>query len=182
MNETLNIIKNRYSCRDFADTPLTDEQITAIAEAAVQSPSGNNSQRWYISIVKDKNLIDDLNTEALHAMSKLDDKTLYNNMMSIGGVFYHASCILFISTPGPEAALDCGIVTENIALAATSLGLGNCICGLARFCFTEQKSEHFKKALKFPSGYDFGMSILLGTPATARVPHEPDLSKVTIIG
>lgn len=181
MNETLKTIKDRYSCRDFSDKPLTDQQITALAEAAIQAPSANNSQRWHISIVKNKKLIDELNDEALHAMSELEDKTLYNNMRSAGGIFYHATCVIFISIPGSEGALDCGIVTENIALAATSLGLGSCICGLARFSFSEKKDAHFKKMLKFPSGYDFGMAVLLGNPATTKLPHEPNTSKISII-
>ncbi|HOO26028.1 MAG TPA: nitroreductase family protein [Clostridiales bacterium] len=44
MNETLKSIAERYSCRDFADTPLTDEQIKALADAALSAPSAVNRQ------------------------------------------------------------------------------------------------------------------------------------------
>ena len=75
--------------------------------------------------------------------------------------------------------LDCGIVSENIALAASSLGIDNLICGLARFSFTGEKGAAFKRRLRFPDGYEFGMAVLLGTAASpGGKPHEPDLSKI----
>ena len=183
MNQTLEVIKNRYSCRSFAETPLTDEEIRLISEAGVQAPSGNNSQRWRVIAVKDKDLLAELDAEAMRAISEMEDKTLYDRLMDRGGtVLYHAPCVVYIPIPSAEAELDCGIVSENIALAAASLGIASCICGLARFSFSESKSAYFKERLCFPDGYDFGMSVLLGTAKAARSPHTPDTSKITIIG
>lgn len=49
---------------------------------------------------------------------------------------------MFVIVKEVWASLDCGIVAENIALAATPLGLGNVICGMADIIF---KAENGKK-------------------------------------
>ena len=48
MNETLNVIAKRYSCRDFKNEMPSDEILQAIAEAAIQAPSGMNRQAWQL--------------------------------------------------------------------------------------------------------------------------------------
>ena len=183
MNETLKTIACRYSCRDFADTSLTDEQVKALVEAALAAPSGMNSQPWHIIVITDKPLIDELDKEGMGILAAAGDKTAYNRMMERGGkLFYNAPCMIIVTAKDPNAsALDCGILTENVALAAHALGLGNVICGMASTPFTGSRSEEFTKRLKFPAGYGFSMSILVGTAKSGKKPHEPDMSKVTYI-
>ena len=53
MNETLKTIAERYSCRDFAETPLTSEQIKAIVDAALAAPSAMNNQPWHVIMITD---------------------------------------------------------------------------------------------------------------------------------
>ncbi|GHU37301.1 nitroreductase [Clostridia bacterium] len=181
MNETLNVIAKRYSCRDFTDILPSKENLQAIANAAIASPSANNSQRWKVIVVTNKTLIGELEAEGMKAISELPDKGIYNSLQSRGGtLFYHATCIIFIAiVPGSD--LDCGIVSENIAIAAESLGLGSCICGLARFALSESKSAYFKEKLGFPEGCEFGMSVLIGNAKTPRAPHIPDTSKIGFV-
>jgi nitroreductase len=77
--------------------------------------------------------------------------------------------------------MDCGILSQNIALAAHSLGLGSVICGMAGIPLSGPRGSEFKKRLKFPDGYDFGIAVLLGTAKSGKEPHELDMSKVTYI-
>jgi len=182
MNSTLKIIDARYSCRNYTDTPLTEEQIKAIAQAAVASPSAMNVQPWQIIIVKDKKMIDELDAAGMKVFGAMDDKSVYNRMTERGGkLFYNAACAVFIAIQ-PGANLDCGIVCENICIAAESMGLGSVICGLAGAIFSGEDGEKAKSTLKFPVGYTFGMSVLIGNPVEPGKPHEPDFSKVTYIG
>jgi nitroreductase len=185
MNETLAVISKRFSCRDFAGKMPPDEDLRAIAAAAIAAPSANNSQRWKIIVVKNKALIGELEAEAMKSIAELPDKTLYNNFEPQGvTLFYHAPCVVFIAIEPSalvSASLDCGIVSQNIALAAESLGLASCICGLARFAFSENKGAYFREKLGFPQGYDFGMSVLLGIAKTPGTPHAPDVSKISFI-
>lgn len=177
----LNTIANRYSCREYTGEMVEQDKIEAIALAAVQSPSAMNMQPWKIVVVKDKALIDEMNDAVMDMLSKQEDKAMYDRMMARGGkIFYNAPC-MYIIAKKDNADLDCGIVTENIALAASALGLGNVICGLARLIFDTEKGEEYKKKL-IPEGYEFGMSVLVGFATGEGKPHEADMSKISYIG
>ncbi len=184
MNETLKVIANRYSCRDFTEEMPSDEILQKIAEAAVQAPSGINRQAWRVIVVKNKELIHDLETEGLSYLASLEDQSTYQRIMERGGrLFYGAPCMIVVPISSePEAQLDCGILCQNIALAATSLGLGNVICGLTRTAFEyNHQCEEFSRRLGFPEGYVFGCSVLLGYAKTTKAPHDPDLNKISFI-
>jgi len=185
MNETLRVIAERYTCRAYEDRLPEREKLDAIALAAVQSPSAMNLQRWQILVIVDKGLIDDMDREAMFIISQYEDKTMYDRFMERGGkMFYNAPCVYLILQQ-PKSDLDTGIVSENIALAATSLGLGNCICGMFRFSFMGERAKEFLAKLGypdgFPEGWEFGMSVLVGYEAKVGTPHEPDLGKVRFV-
>lgn len=182
MNETLKTIQNRYSCRSFTGEAIEQEILEAIALAGVQAPSAMNQQPWEIVVIRDKALIDEMDAAVMEMLSKQEDKSTYDRLMSRGGkLFYNAPCI-YVVVKKAGTGLDCGIVTENIALAASSLGLGNVICGLMRLVFDTTKGERFKERI-IPEGYEFGMSVLVGYATNANgTPHEPDVSKIKYIG
>ena len=183
MNETMRTIMERYSCRDFADTPLTDEQSKAIAEAAAASPSAMNRQPWHIIMVTDKALIDELDAEGMSILAAAEDKSAYERVMSHGGkMFYNAPSVVMVASDGSEwAAMDCGILSQNVALAAHSLGLGNVICGMARIPLGGPRGGDWRRRLRFPDGYGFGIAVLVGTAKNGKEPHELDMGKVTML-
>jgi nitroreductase len=183
MNETLKIITERYSCRDFTGTALTDAQIKALVDAALAAPSGMNRQPWHIIVVTDKALIDELDVEAMGILGAAEDKSGYERIKSRGGkVYYNAPCMVIVTTDDSGfGALDCGIVSQNVALAAASLGLGNVICGMAGMPISGPRGDEFKKRLKFPDGHRFAISVLVGAAKSGKAPHELDTGKVTYI-
>lgn len=182
MNSTLRTINNRYSCRSYTGAPLQQEKIEAIAMAAVQAPSGMNVQPWQITVVKDKTFIDDMDKTTMDMLSGMEDKSIYDRIMGRGGRLYYNAPCMFVIAKKPGTELDCGIVAENIALAATSLGLGNVICGLAKLSFDTVKGAEYASKL-IPEGYEFGMAVLAGEASNPEgTPHEPDVSKIRYIG
>jgi nitroreductase len=188
MNETMNVIKTRFSCRKFKSTEPKEQDLKAIMEAALCSPSGMNRQKWQIIAVQNQALIKELEDEGMKSLKALPDQSTYERIMSRGGkLFYNAPLIIFIaiekSTPevAPAYSLDCGIVAQNIALAAKSFGLDNVICGLAGFCFSKEKEDYFRKKLEMKYDYFFGMSVLIGYADMEGAPHTIDYSKLTYI-
>jgi len=181
MNEVLRTIAERYTCRDFLSESPGQGQIDALVEAALAAPSAMNLQPWHIIAVTDKKLIEEIDAAGMEYIK--NDKEWYKRFMDRGGkIFYNAPCIIFIAQDNSEAApLDCGIVSQNIALAAHSMGLGSCICGMARYPLMGEKGGQFISRLKFPEGYTFGMSVCVGKIKSGKEPHEIDLSKVTYI-
>ena len=185
MNETLQNIQKRYSCRGYTDVPVPDDLLHAIAYSGLCAPSTMGSEPWHIVIVKDEALIAEMQEYALGYLQE-NIPSAYDRCMSRGGkLFYDVRRMIFVAqrpdADGQTPELDSGIVTQNMVLAATSLGVANVICGIARFCFTGDRKEVYEKRLGFPEGYVFGMSLLLGYEKEAGAPHQPDESKITVI-
>lgn len=186
MNETLRVIAQRYSCRDYKNEMPSDELLQAIAQAAIQAPSGMNRQAWRVIVVKDKALMQDMESEGMSYLASMEDKTSYNRIMERGDrLFYGAPCMIVVPIDPKQyapALIDCGILCQNIALAATSLGIANIMCGFTGLAFASgRRAEEFSKRLGFPDGYAFGCSVLLGYANTTRPPHAPDKDKITFV-
>lgn len=186
MNETLKVIAERYTCRDYKTVMPPDEILQAIAEAAIEAPSGMNRQAWRVIVVKDQDLIRDMESEGMNYLANMEDKSSYNRIMDRGGrLFYGAPCMIVVPIDpaqyGP-VLIDCGILCQNIALAASSLGIANTMCGFTGLAFASSlRSGEFSKRLGFPEGYAFGCSVLLGYANTAKPPHVPDKDKIIYV-
>ena len=187
MNDTMRVISERYSCRAY-DGRLPDrDKLEAIAMAAVQAPSAMNLQPWRIIVVTDKALLDDMDESAMKMLSEAEDKSAYERIKGRGGrMFYNAPCMFLIVKQKDAAStyvdVDCGILTENIALAASSMGLGNVICGMAAIPLSGPDGDRYRKRLGFPDGWGFGVAVLVGHAADGlATPHEPDKSKITFV-
>ena len=182
MNETLNSIAHRYTCRTYDGKLPEKVKLEAIALAAVQSPSAYNRQPWQIVVVTDKDFIKEMDNEGMKIISEMEDKTLYNRLMERGGtLYYNAPCVFFILKQ-PETDLECGIVSENIVLAAASLGLGSTICALAHMPLLGAGGDFFKKRLGISEEWQFGIAVLIGHAADdSGTAHKPDTSKIHFI-
>ena len=180
MNEVLKTIARRYSCRDYKGTALTKEQIGFLAEAALAAPSAMNNQPWHISIITDKKFIDEMDIEGMKLLAADKDKSGYERIMSLGGkIFYNAPCMVMVSSKGAD--MDCGILVQNVALAADSLGLGNLICWMACIPLNGPNGEEYKKRMFFPPAYNFAMAVLVGEAASTKEPHPLDMSKISYV-
>jgi nitroreductase len=163
-----------------------DKDLLAIARAAIQAPSGMNRQGWHVIIVKDKSIIADMETAGMEILSGMNDKSMYERIMARGGqLFYNAPCMIVIAikeaVPKGAELIDCGILAQNIVLAATSLGLANLHCGFLGLAFAGNRADEFKKRLRFPDGYECGIGILLGYTSNPTPPHVPNPEKITVI-
>ena len=186
MNDTLKAMEQRFSCRNFNDEIPTDEELSLIAQAAIQSPSGMNRQGWQVIVVKDKGLIEKMDAEGMNILANMPEQTSYNRILERGGLlFYNAPRMIVVAikegSPKGAELVDCGIVAQNVVLAAQSLGLANLHCGLACLVFAGERGAEFKQRLQFPKGYECGIGILLGHTDNELAPHAPDQEKITII-
>ena len=189
MNDTLKTIAKRYSCRNFSDKAVSDADLRAIADAGIQAPSARNVQGWHITVVKDKVLIAEIEAEGMRVISEMPDKSTYERIMGRGGkLFYNAQAVAFMAINenaaagyAKYAAVDLGIAAQNISIAATSLGIDNCHCGMVAYCFSGGKAAAFKKKLQFPDGYECNYGVLLGYGNGQGTPHAPNADKTTFI-
>ena len=147
--------RERYSCRAFKDTPLTEVQINHILEAARLAPTAANKQPVHVWVVKSP-----------EALQKLNGATDYT---------YGASCVFMVGAK-PDAAwvrkydgkngaeIDAAIVGTHIMLEASALGLGNVWVG---------SFDPAKIAADFPetAGYEVVCLFPVGLPAAEPGPN-----------
>lgn len=187
MNDTLKTISMRFSCRSYISDSVDRQKLEQIGMAALQSPSSKNSQNWEVIIINNKQLMDELNEAAMEHLRMIDEGTYGRIMEKSGGkMFYNApSMALVLRTPNAheEVALDCGIVAQNIALAAQSLGVNNVIARSTEFPFLSQNGEALKARVGWKEGYSYGIGVLLGYAVQEQVrpPHEPKPEKLSFV-
>ena len=58
----MSVMLQRKSIREFTDTKITEEQITALLTSGMQAPSAKNQQPWDYIVVDDKELLAHLST------------------------------------------------------------------------------------------------------------------------
>ena len=168
-NPVLQAIADRRSNRGFKPDQITPEQLKTLLDAGEQAPSAKNMQPWQFTVVRNRELLTEISDET-HKVMKVERG---------GDVFYGAPTVIFLSCDPdahPWTRLDCGIAVQNIALAAHAIGLGSVIIGICFMALDGERSDYFKKALKFPEKYTFAVSIAIGEPSVSKEAHpiEPD--------
>lgn len=135
MNETINILSNRRSCRSFKPTRVPQETIDLIIKAALHAPSGMNKQPQIIVSVRDQDMI----------------KKLSKMNASIMGVdtdpFYNAPDLLIVlsNKASRTYVYDGSLTVGNILNASYSLGVDCTWIHRAKEVF---ESEEGRKLLK----------------------------------
>jgi len=164
-NETLAVIRNRRSIRQYNTRQITDSELNAILEAALFAPTAANQQKWHFTIVQSNAVLAKM--DLITRENKLNSN-IPMLVKSAGSddyhTYYRAPTVVIVS--GEQDAkfieMDCAAAAQNIALAAESLGIGSCIMTSAGFLFASAKGQKMKKELGIPKGYEHMCSIALG--------------------
>jgi nitroreductase len=175
-NETLKIIKQRRSIRSYKDQQIKDEELQAVLEAGLYAPYAWDKSRHF-TVIQNKELLDRLNLAAKEAAQQMDMehlRELGNNERF--NCLYNAPTLIIVSAndqvPIPIEA-DCAAATQNLLLAAESIGLGACWIFFVLLAFNSPQSTELRKELKIPDGYKPYYSVLLGykDAATFDIPE-----------
>lgn len=165
MNETLKVIQNRRSTRKFLEDQLKDEEIKAIIEAGIYAPSGHNKQPWHFTVVQKKEVLHQLNIDAKEIAKSFEDE-LIKKMGSNErfNIFYNAPTVIIVSggEDGITTASDCAAATENMLLAAESIGVGSCWVGMVSLLFKGPEGSKYREQLGIPEGYEPYYAVALG--------------------
>jgi nitroreductase len=181
-NSTFDAIFSRRSCRAYTSKKVDDETTALLAKAALAAPSGTNAQPVNLVVVQNVPLILELEKAVVGYFVKNGGETVLERIRSRKNkIFYDASTVFFLAVKN-KAYTDAGIMSENIAIAAASLGLGNVILGLPGVVFNDPgTAPYWKGKLGFPEGYEYGLAVAVGYAADEGKPHEIDLGKLRFI-
>ena len=119
--DVMNTIRQRYSCRAYADKPIENQKLKTLIEAARLAPSAKNVQDWRFVLVTDS------------------QKRLALQAAAAGQPFVGQAPLVLAACSvsdkrmslcaQPYASINVAIALEHIALTAASLGLATCWVG-----------------------------------------------------
>jgi len=123
MNETLQTILTRKSCRSFQQQSITQEELDIILNAGLQAPSAMNTQLCELFAIKNQELIDQLASAIKKGLNRLG-----RNLPEDYHCAYHAPVLVIVSGPQDYTRRieDGSCILQNMFLAATSLNIGSC--------------------------------------------------------
>ena len=171
-NEVLRTIMARRSIRQYEKRQIDDEQLNAILEAAIWAPSGNNSQSWLFTVIRNHGVLAELNEVVRQASivweldeSEAQNLTVREQARQEGYSFFFNAPTLIIASNRPNyinAIADCAAALENIFLAATSLGLGSCWINRLRRLTDDESVRSYLAKLNIPREHVICGSAVIG--------------------
>ena len=173
--EALEAITKRTSTRKFTETQISEENLHTILKAGMAAPVGSGAYNsLHITVAQNQGVFSKINAAVTELIFKMMGKKMDKN--------FGAPTMIFVSStpammPGLEYA-NTACVLENMAIAATSLGIDNIIWGGAASA-VEQNAE-LKEILEIPECYKTVLCISLGYAKEKESPekHEISVNKV----
>ena len=175
-NQVVKAMMDRRSIRKYKDTPVEHEKLETIVKCGINAPSGMNKQPWEIRVVESQELISQVNEVYKKANAEAVAKDPdFKNM------FRNAPNIICVAAEN-NAGLDCGLLGENMMLAAQSMGLGTCcLGGPVRFIKDNADAKFFLDKLGFSDGYELIYILAVGYPDESPAAKPRDEGKVQYI-
>ncbi len=137
-------LTNRKSVRSYLQTPVPDEVLAKVMEAARLAPSAGNVQPWHFIIVKD------------------EEKRVRIAKGCRYGKFLDESPVVIVACGDKRAspswyAVETAMALEHVVIASTALGLGTCWIGMF-------KEEEIRSMLNLPGRFEIIALMALGYP------------------
>jgi len=178
MNEVLKAIKDRRTTRSYKKEMITENELKKIVEAGMWAPSGHNRQPWHLTIIENKEIMDKISLETKKVCKNIDDPLYFgwanNNNYD---AFYKAPLLILLSYSKDAFSPvdDLGAVSQNMGLAAESLGIGSCWIGFINKLFesSDEKNKEYIKLLNIPEGYRLHHGMVFGYPAKEKLKSQP---------
>lgn len=180
MNEILKNIESRKSVRKFTNTQVDKDIVHLILKAGFEAPSGHNSQPVHLTVVRDSNVIEQMNqsTKAIMALSDVEWIHKFGTHPKYH-VLHEAPTVIIVSSKDQcySPIEDSSAAIQNMLLAATSLGVGSVWIGLIGVYL---KTEEAKSLLSIPEGYTARYAVCLGYEDPEKVSTKPGRKSETV--
>lgn len=183
-NETLDVILSHRSVRRWLDEPVSEEQVRTIVAAAQSAPSSSNKQTVSVVAVQDAEIKKEL---------QVVGRQMFNHIETAPVVLIwcidHSIARLLAERDGKELGaleyfdeaglgfLDAGIMSQNAAIAAESMGLGTVYLGSMR-----NDMERVQELLNLPTHVVPVVGLAIGHPdPTERAGIKPRLPQDAVL-
>jgi nitroreductase len=170
-NEVLKTIRERRSVLIFRPEPVEDEKIQAVLEAGRWAPSFGNSQPWEFIVVKDETL--------KQMLSNLAARVALVHKGIQGAPVIIVTCV-DSRKDASHFIEDGAVATQNMALAAHSLGLASYWVGIFSSRDVKDSIEReVKQILNIPKEYRVIAFLPIGIPAYDTRMDRKSLREIT---
>jgi len=155
--DAMQAILTRRSIRNYTSQPVSDETVTELLKAAMSAPTGGK-EPWDFVVIRDRATLEGVTKYHPHAQ-----------MLKTAAV-----AIAVCGDPSREALkgrwpMDCSAATENILIAANSLGLGACWVGIYP---VEERIQGLRSLLGLPDHVITLSMVSIGYPAETKKPSD----------
>lgn len=174
-SETIRVLRNRVSVRDYADRPVDDAMVEAILAAAFRAPTSSNIQSYSVIVVRERDTLKALQkvtggqrhvAETPVFLAFCADLTRIEHAMRQRG---HGLDDNNMET-GLVSTIDAALVGMSAYLAADSLGLKGVMIGAVR-----NDALQTARILKLPHRVYCVFGMCLGWPAEVP-PQKPRMA------
>jgi len=152
--DAIETILTRRSIRAYTGQPIPAELVELLLKAAMQAPSAGNQQAWQFVVLTDR-----------LRLNALAEVLPYGKMLTTAPLSIVVCGDLAIEKSKGYWVQDCSAATQNILLAAHSLGLGAVWLGVYP---REERVRDVRKALGIPETVTPLCAIAVGYPAEQK--------------
>ena len=161
-NSVTDVMMARRSVRKYQDKAVDRDLLQQIALYGINAPNAMNAQQWAVRIVDSKDFLDGIGARYLEQNpGTLERDPNFKNP------FRNAPVIIVVAG---RNSIDCGLMGQNMMLAAESMGLGTCIM-TGPNGFLKSQTDYYER-LAFPSDYELQYIIAVGWPDEAPAAKE----------
>lgn len=163
MNETMQTILSRRSCRSYTSEQIREEDLQQILQAGMYAATGRGLQPVKIVVVQDPETIAQLRRMNAEIMGVSTDP------------FYGAPtvCVILADTDTYTWVEDGSLVLGNMMLAAEAVGAASCWINRARQEFDSPEGKELLKKWGIPERFRGVGHCILGYAAEAPAPAKP---------
>ena len=162
-------IMTRRSIRDYKEEPVCRETMAEILKCGIYAPSALNMQPWAVRVVDSKEFLDGVTAIAVAQNPMIAEQPNFRNF------FRNAPTVAFIACPveSYSGEFDCGLLSENMMLAAWSKGIGSCCLGSVVPVMNSPEAKPYLDRLQLPADYKLQVAIAFGYPE-GEIPVAPE--------
>ena len=169
--EALEAIAKRTSIRKFKETQISEEDLQAILQAGMSAPVGSGLyESLHITIIQNMEILNTIGDAVTEMVSKKFGKRMDKNFGAPTMVVVSSKPAAF---PGVEYA-NAACVIENMAIAATSLGIDNVVWAGPTAVISKDKA--ILSAVNVPDGFNPVLCISFGYGAEENAPKKHEIA------
>jgi nitroreductase len=184
LDSTLHVIYRRRAVRSYEPTPLAEDVVRDLLEAAVHAPTAMHAEPWAFVVVQDPAVLQRISDRAKALM--IEEETEHRHLINAPGaspagkhlsmlwdksfnIFYNAGTLIVICAKplGAFVTADCWLAAQTLMLAACAMELGTCPVG---FAVPVLNTPEMKELLGIPAEMTAVAPIIAGHPRGVTVP------------